>query len=307
MEQDVRLETRQSGVLTAYREVLSSAVRSPATWFFTVLDLIANMYLILIGHAVYLLVSLYALFFLVLTVLLVVPLTTGAPSPAWEKALPISPGKTWWQSGLPIFVFVLLLFNVLFNRIHLPIEQLTVSLLEIVLPVGTALLLGARWRELGFGRGYHTWRVTIAVIVVPILFLVIATVAGKRSPLPLLPILLIPFLFVENLIAPGIPEEIAFRGVLTTRIMRVVGTQWGIVLASLFFGLIHITAYMAFFHVDAGTSLLLCITFVAVVGIIWAFVLQRTGSLMAIIFYHGAFDAAGFALLSLVVPWLLHH
>jgi len=300
-------QEKQDSFLNAYRDVLPTVVRHPATWFFTVLYLIANMYLILAGRAAFLLVSLYALFFFVLTVLLVTPLTAGTPPPAWEKALPTSLSKMWWQTGLVIFVLAGIIAVVLLNIIHLPFAELTTSFLEIVLPVGAALLLGARWRELGFGRGYHIWRVTIAVIVVPILLLVVAVVVGKFSLLHIPPSLLIPLVFVTYAIAPGIPEEIAFRGVLTTRLMRVVGPQWGIVLASLFFGLIHITVYMGYFHVDAATSLALCITFVAIAGITWAFVLQRTGNLIASIFYHGAFDAAGFALLPLVLPWLLHH
>ena len=116
-------------------------------------------------------------------------------------------------------------------------------------------------------------------------------------------LLIIPVAIVENLIADGVPEEFAFRGVLMTRMVSLLGAQWGIVLSSLFFGIYHISNYMDQLHVDALTALAACLALPALMGIFLAFILQRTRNLLFGVFVHANIDAM-FNAIPPLLPWL---
>ncbi|WP_165423195.1 CPBP family intramembrane glutamic endopeptidase [Ktedonosporobacter rubrisoli] len=112
---------------------------------------------------------------------------------------------------------------------------------------------------------------------------------------------------LNTFISPGIEEEIAFRGVLMTRLIRAFGTSWGIVVASLIFGVYHVFTNITLLHLPVAVAVMQTITFQAVFGVTLAFVLLRTRNIVASILYHGVLDALNFTVLSIVLPLLLLH
>ncbi len=158
--------------------------------------------------------------------LLTIPLTQGAPPAAWKIPVPYSRTRLWLQGGLALLSAMFIALLALLGNLHISIPLLTpfynfisanaligiISILffEIVVPLGLALLLGARRREMGFQKGYHTWRVTALSSAFPALLLVIAIVQGKLTLLAVLGKI------VLVLLIAALPEEIVMRGVLMT-------------------------------------------------------------------------------------------
>jgi membrane protease YdiL (CAAX protease family) len=302
--QHVEGQAQQPGLLAAYRETLSPWLHSPAIWLFSALFLLANLYLVLSGHTALLFYSGVALTLLVFAILVLTPLTAGRPTPAWQEPARQSRRRLWWQVGLVVLLMLALpisrylLSGALASTPGLgTIYTLVVFVVEPGIPVVLMLLMGARWRELGFGRGYHTWRSFFALMT-PLL-IILAVVLLLRH----LTLLIIPLGIVSNLIADGVPEEFAFRGVLMTRMVSLLGAQWGIVLCSLFFGIVHISNYMDQLHVDPLTALAVCVTLPALSGIFFCFILQRTRNLLSGVFVHANIDAI-FNTINPLLPWL---
>ncbi len=76
------VQEKQGGLLAAYRETFPAIVRHPATWLLTLLWLAAAIYLLLLG-----VVSLWNFLLSCLSIaplLLIIPLTQGAPVTTWE-------------------------------------------------------------------------------------------------------------------------------------------------------------------------------------------------------------------------------
>jgi membrane protease YdiL (CAAX protease family) len=110
-------------------------------------------------------------------------------------------------------------------------SSLSAATLYFALPAAALLLLGARWREIGFTKGHRSWKqvsiwcfAPVAVFVLGIL-LANPTYAWTR--------------LVASTLSGGPFEEFLFRGALMTRLMRVFGNGWALVLSSLAFGLWH--------------------------------------------------------------------
>jgi len=302
MANTIRVETQQANILSQYRAFLLTAFASPAVKLFSVLYVLATIYLVIAEHVSFVLISLFALLFLILCLLVVIPLTRGRPAPAWEDAAVSSRSKLLWQCGCLFCYFLLLIAlpSILLGRLGSGASGIFL-IAELLPPLLIALLLGARWRELGFERGYHAWRVTIVLLILALIPFIIGILSSKNYAITTL---LLP---VAYIISAGIPEEIGFRGVLTTRFIRLFGAPWGMVLASLLFGLAHFSGNFNFFHVSAPGSLAFCIAFQAPLGLALAFILQRTRNLIAGILFHGFLDGANFVLLPLVLPFLLRH
>ena len=159
-----------------HQAVLPRLMRSPALWLFIAVYVVALVLFIPAGGTVLDLLSLlipafYSLFIAVL----VLPLTTGAPSTAWEEAAEAPSARLWVQ--LVVMAFFLALYVTLTVVIFSPggvpglgpfllqHSELTMPLAVVSIPAVCLLplvilrLLGVGFREMGLGRGYHAFRV----------------------------------------------------------------------------------------------------------------------------------------------------
>jgi len=240
----------------------------------------------------------YSLFIAVL----VLPLTVGAPSAGWEEAGVAPRARLWVQLGVIAFFLVLdaALTVAIFSLGSLPgfgpflvqNNALTILLAFVGVPVVCLLplvilrLLGVGFREMGLGWSYHAWRVAAIGCSVPAGLLVVFLALGHFTPLALGREMIQVALFT------AIPEEVLFRGVLTTRLVHLLGTQWGIALAVGLFALVHLEVDL--YH---DGSLLLALTDMvlsqAAIGIVLVVVFVRTCSLLPGIILHTIMDTYG--------------
>ena len=143
-------------------------------------------------------------------------------------------------------------------------------LVYVVVPLLGLCLLGARPRELGFGRGHRVVRVTFATGALPAIW-----VAGNASGVqPVFGALL------ANTLQNGPCEEFLFRGALQTRLAARMPTAWAIGLQALVFGLWHLGAAA---HGDVPWALAAARTvlYQGTSGILFGIVLWRTRNLWA--------------------------
>lgn len=292
--------------LRAYREVLPDVLRSPAAWFFVVLYLLAAVVYVRDGENIASLLFwgtrlLIYLFFM----LLIIPLTAGAVVAPWrEDHSSTSPGHVRKQV---LIIALFLLFNVLtslalfFPRAYPLLEAVLSSffaswtrlviwlfIIMVVLPVGIMLLLGVPWREMGFGRGYRSWRVLALMCCLPVVILLVSLASGGqtlasaasrvRETLPGLG----PLIFHEML-GVSLPEEIFYRGILLTRLVRLLGIRWGSVLSMLIFALVHVSLTMSHMQLSGPGGLLfaiaVCLVVQGPVGLLLTVLFLRTRSL----------------------------
>jgi len=95
---------------------------------------------------------------------------------------------------------------------------------------------------------------------------------------------------VQVFLQAGFPEEVFFRGILLTRLIRLFGTKWGIVLSTLIFGIMHMALNLS---KGGSVFLALCETILsqATAGIILAIIFVRTRNLLAGVVFHTLLDA----------------
>ena len=90
----------------------------------------------------------------------------------------------------------------------------------------------------------------------------------------------------------GFPEEIFFRGLLLTRLIRLTGTKWGIVISALLFGLLHTATNLSHqgdIVLALSTAILTQVTF----GVMVAVIFVRTRNVWAGVVFHTLIDATG--------------
>jgi len=86
---------------------------------------------------------------------------------------------------------------------------------------------------------------------------------------------------LRNFLANGFTEEFLFRGALQTRLSQLMGEGWGLVLASLLFGAVHIAAVVPALGGDWLAAVALCMTSQAAGGLLLGIMFLRTLSLIA--------------------------
>ncbi len=159
--------------------------------------------------------------------------------------------------------------------------------LYVVLPVLALLLLRARLSELGFGRGYRSWTVLAVVCFLPLVALLVNLASGHGT----LGILAISFVY--NLLVAGFPEEVLFRGALLTRLSRLWGNEWGVVLSTLVFGLWHFGLTMSNTHGNILAAIASSIAVQGMIGLWFAILFVRTRNLLAPVVFHTLWDVLG--------------
>ncbi len=285
-------------LFTIYRTVFVSTFSSPACWLFIAIYLLALLlYLPAGGNIADLQRYLSFHVFYLLLLLLLLPLTINAPMPAWKIEASYSRRNLWWQMLLALFCCALFiaysfwLFNVFtpqrslwqqhYRLLTILIPWLTPLIIFCLLPLATMRLLRVPWNELGFGRGHRSSLISgiCCLIALCMLFLV-----GNPSLAGFFANIVLFFL------QASFPEEVFFRGILLTRLIRLFGTKWGIVLSSLIFGIIHMGTDLN----RNGNILLACCVAVltqTTMGIIVAIIFVRTRNLLAGVVFHTLLDA----------------
>jgi membrane protease YdiL (CAAX protease family) len=259
--------TQRQRIAQSYREALTPALRAPATWVCVAILLLAAAYLALAGYSGALLVALGTSAGTGLFVLLTIPLTPAVSVSPWLGATGSrgSRWKDWVQVGVVLLLVLLIyqsllasfkllpsalatipvwtgLLSAVYNvqaLLGIPPNELAVPLIYFVGPFAALLLLSARPGELGFARGYRAWRVAVLWSVLPLVLVLIAFAQGQWT----LPSLL--RRTIQTTLNSGPFEEFLFRGALMTRLARVLGNSWGIVLSGLAFGLLHMATTAA--------------------------------------------------------------
>ncbi|MBP2017814.1 membrane protease YdiL (CAAX protease family) [Symbiobacterium terraclitae] len=84
-------------------------------------------------------------------------------------------------------------------------------------------------------------------------------------------------LFLQN----GFSEEFLFRGALQTRLSQLLGDGWGLVLASLVFGIVHLGLNTKSLGGDYLAGLAASVVFQATSGLLFGLTFMRTRSLIA--------------------------
>ena len=317
----------KSGIfVAAYRETLPKVFHSPVTWLLTVLWLLAASYMILVGHGSFVVSILPTVAFSLVMMLLTIPLTAGGPKPAWEMPPGYSRTRLWLQIGvIVLIVLVIQYFDLVVNgtidanRVNIPLLGplfgavytaakvhnggpvfLASVAMYVIVPVVLMLLLGARWRELGFGKGYHSWRTFALWSFLFLVLIAVALILRRVTPAALLGG------FVVLLLLAGLTEEVFYRGVVMTRLTQLTGSvAWGIGLSALLFGLGHLGTTLP----QEGGNVPLALAHVVVnyvfTGIPAAVIFLRTRSLLTGVLYHTLGDVVSFYIASaLSIPFL---
>ena len=154
------------------------------------------------------------------------------------------------------------------------LSDLSIPVLYFVLPMAL-LLLGTRWREIGFGRGYRSWTVIVLFSIPLLVLIVLKLVSGEKGLLFLL------FLFIQNNLRNGFFEEFLFRGPLLSRQNLPKSRFWGVVIATLIFGFFHVPTYTAGFRGDLLAGIAFSLVNPVLIGLCFAIIVLRTRNLFA--------------------------
>lgn len=157
----------------------------------------------------------------------------------------------------------------------------------VVIPFALLLLLGARPRDVGLGRGRHVWRVCGLWLILPVAVWAVLFVMGVTSPV------MIGRRLLSNALQNGFFEEFLFRGVLQTRLNLLMPGGWALVVQALLFGLWHLGANTRMMDGNLWAGLALGVISQGVAGIAYGIVFRRTGNLAAPSVAHVAMNALG--------------
>lgn len=150
-----------------------------------------------------------------------------------------------------------------------------------VLPLAGLLLLGARFRSLGFGPGHRVLAVSALVCALPVGWIALRATSVPQVASALL----------GTTLQSGPFEEFLFRGALQTRLVPFVGRRWAVGLQALAFGLWHLGV-----AAQDGGSLWLAAAHTlvsqATTGFLFGLVFLRTRNLWASSLLHVLANAA---------------
>lgn len=157
----------------------------------------------------------------------------------------------------------------------------------VVIPFALLLLLGARPRDVGLGRGRHVWRVCGLWLILPVAVWAVLLVMSVTSPV------MIGRRLLSNALQNGFFEEFLFRGVLQTRLNLLMPGGWALVVQALLFGLWHLGANTRMMDGNLWAGLALGVISQGVAGIAYGIVFRRTGNLAAPSVAHVVMNALG--------------
>ncbi len=296
----------RSFLQTIRDEALRPALRSSAAWTFAMLWIISATYLAWTGHTGISLFALGKITVVVVFTILTVGLTASASGRPDNAQQATRSTRLWLHLALVVAVIALtgqrgMVFHgvtpAMFNHIPLwsPFVQflegagqrlgqagylsnpnyLVNPLLMFVVPLPLLLLLGARWRSLGFERGWRTWRVVVLWSIAYVGYWLFNLITGAWS------VGRLGHKLVSNTMQNGFFEEFLFRGVLQTRLSRLISPAWALVVSSLGFGLWHIGLDAKYLGGDLLAGAALSILSQGSTGLAFGVIFLRTRNLLA--------------------------
>jgi len=276
---------------------LRSGVRHPAFWLFAALYFSGASVYLLAGGPAALVKPVEFLIGYALILLVAIACTCNAPTPAWAEAAPYGRRQLWLQLGVALCFWLLgISYAFLLSALvqALPARYLdfliagnvvVLLLLNAVLPLLILRRFGVHWSELGFGRGYRVWLVIGISCLLPLVVLVIQALIGRA-------LADIGGKLLQTLLQAAFVEEVFYRGILLTRLIRLLGTSWGVVLSALLFGMAH-----AALNLSQGTNLAIglaqMIVAQATFGLVLAILFVRTRNIWAGVVFHALVDGTG--------------
>ena len=156
---------------------------------------------------------------------------------------------------------------------------------QIALPLLVFLMLGYRPRELGLRL--KGWWLALPLAILAFLMRWLA----DGSPIP--PARFLPA-FLFNLGIGGLPEEFWARGLMQTRLERVLKGAWrGALVAAALYGLMHAPAYVRAYGSDWPRVLAACLGRQGLMGVAFGYLWLRTRSLAPGALWRAFADAIG--------------
>lgn len=156
------------------------------------------------------------------------------------------------------------------------------AIVVFLLPLAAVVALGARGGELGLRLTGTAMLVTVAMVALRAGMLLPEILGGAG-----------PRIVHDGLVAlllTTAPEDLTFRGIIQTRLARLLGTPWGIVVTALAFGMWHFGI-----NVSATGDLALAaarsVVLQATIGLAYGTAMARTGSVVPGALAHAAFNA----------------
>ena len=229
-------------------------------------------------------------------------------------------GLAWWP--VVVVVATLIVLNVVNNRVAPQTHYLLWSFGGSVLLIAMGLLDGNSWTDMGLGWGYllpgFVWAAA-SIGLITAVYLIgsafrrtrtafhderMSDLSGGRMVFQAL---------IEVPFGTVLLEEIAFRAVLLSMLIRRFGLVWGIVISSILFGLWHILPSIGTHEQNpalgsvAGQgrrgniiAVALSVITTAIAGVLFAFLRLISGSVLAPMGFHWATNGLGYAF-----SWLL--
>jgi len=300
----------RQGAVWLMRNILKPVLTTPAAWCFGAIWVVAAIYLIAIGRGDIVLSSVCLLVVLAFFSVITVAITRRNHEPEVQLSR-TGRGLLLLQVAVIAFFFCITLYTSLtfhgivelrpipiwfpiigaFSRLGErvfsndvvlnPALAMVNPVKYILLPLPILLLLGARFRELGFCRGHRSLSVVALWCSIPASVLICSLARGRLSSIELIRRLL------SHMLINGFGEEFLIRGALQTRLRALFGTSWAIIIQALTFGIWHFAANfgsLGMTGVAAVTAY--CIVKSATFGLAYGIIFQRTRNLLACSTFH---------------------
>lgn len=274
--------------------------KSPTTSWRIVLGIaapiymLANLYLILIGESVGILLLILAN---VLYQILLTWLTKRVtdPMPNEEEAQPINKTKIWIQIGILGIIILLTGFasdsvpvwSAIVNwakalgESNLPAEwfggpgnAVANPLQYFVIPLVLLLLLGAKPTELGLGKGHQIWKSSVIWLALPVVIWGVLLMTGQ------LPAQTLARRIIGNTFQNGFFEEFLMRGALQTCLRKIMASPWALTVQAFVFGLWHLRANTDMMDGNLIAGIAFCIISQTAAGFIFGYLFERTRNLV---------------------------
>jgi membrane protease YdiL (CAAX protease family) len=299
------------------REVFRPVITCPAAWCFSIIWIIAAIYLAVIGRGYVVLFGICLLAILMFFCVITVGITKTEHKPKVKLSRRRQVLLLSQIVVIVLFICITLYTSLMFHGIiehrtipvWSPIVRVFSNLGEKVfsnkivvnpalamanpaqyflLPLLLLLPLGARFTELGFSRGHRTVSVIFLWCFIPVAMLVYMVALGRLS------CALIGRRLLGHLLINGFSEEFLLRGALQTRLRALLNPSWAIVIQALIFGSWHFAANFGSIGLTGSAAVIaFCVIKTATAGLAYGIIFQRTRNLLACSVIHVVSNCLG--------------